>query len=175
MDGSRWGGDKGPASKGAPTAGLSAQASSGSGWGAPRPVEVLLDVTVTPPDDERKRKLWRYEGWWWQRGREAVCRYEEQEHATVTVLRLSDTAVTLLRQGEISCRQRFCAGEAGRTWYRTAHGTFPIAWHCRTLHVDTEPFHRPLLAQIRFSYDLELGGTRLGHYEVAIRIKTHDP
>ena len=142
-----------------------------AGWGLPRPVEVLLDVTMTPPDGQAERQSFRYQGMWWRRAQEAVCRYEEHGHATVTVLKFSDKEMILLRQGEITCRQVFRAGEAGRALYRTAHGTFPMSWRCRSLDVDMALSERNLLAQLWFSYDLELGGTFMGSYEVAIRIR----
>ena len=146
-----------------------------TGWGEPRPVQVLLDVAVTPPRGSRERQSFRYPGMWWRRGAEGLCRYDEQGHATVTTVKFSKSAVTLLRQGEIACRQAFRVGEAGRSLYRTAYGTFSMAWRCRHLQVDMAPPECGLLAQLAFSYDLELGGTFLGNYAVSMRIQARDP
>lgn len=130
--------------------------------------EIVLHVTVTPPDGPAERTTYRYTGRWWRRHERAFCRYVDPETAAVVTLKVADGTLTLLRQGEVTCRQAFRAGEAGRAWYRTPYGAWPLVWRCRRLDV------RLLdgAAAIRFSYEQELGGQYLGMYDVLVEVVT---
>lgn len=164
-------------------------------WGAPLEVGIALRVWTTPPDSPARREVYAYRGHWWQREGEAMCRYREADAAStaaaaiMTTLRFSRDQVTLLRQGEIACRQVFRVGQTGRGLYRTPYGAFPMVWRCHGL--EAEVFDRPAaqammlqgvgvdrvqdvrvrLAWLRFSYDLELGGQYLGRYEVHLDVR----
>ncbi len=140
-------------------------------WGASRRVRVGLQVLMAPPGGPSERQVHWYKGRWWQRDAEAMCRYEEHDRSTVTTLKFSNGELTLLRQGGIACRQVFRAGETGRAFYRTPHGAWPIAWQCHALEMERRE-NAVHLAQLRFSYDLELGGQHLGKYEVLVDV--HD-
>jgi uncharacterized beta-barrel protein YwiB (DUF1934 family) len=139
----------------------------------------VLHVAVTPPDGPVERQTFCYSGHWWRQDAKAVCRYEERDAAAVTTLKVAAGTLTLLRQGEITCRQSFRAGEAGRALYRTPYGIWPMAWRCRLLDVRLSDgpetavargFSGQDMAVIRFSYDLELGGQYLGLYDVLVEV-----
>jgi len=162
-------------------------------WGAPLEVGIALHVWTTPPDSPARREVYAYRGHWWQREGEAMCRYREADAAsadaaaTMTTLRFSRDQVTLLRQGEIACRQVFRVGQTGRGLYRTPYGAFPMVWRCHGLEaevlagpeayasgipgVDDVQDAQARLAWLRFSYDLELGGQYLGRYEVHLDVR----
>lgn len=146
--------------------------------GEPADVDLVVRVAVAPPDGPVEHRQFRYVGRWWRQADKALCRYEDKEAASVVTLKVAAGALTLLRQGDITCRQEFRAGEAGRALYRTPYGVWPLTWRCRQLDVRffagakeaIRDLSLPDLAVIRFSYEQELGGQYLGLYEVLLEV-----
>jgi len=148
-------------------------------WGSPEAVEIGLRVAVTPPDGPVEHQTFVYAGQWWRQDDKLLCRYEDRETASVVTLKVASGTLTLLRQGDIACRQTFCVGQTGQASYRTPYGAWPLVWRCHRLDVQlaagaekavTREPSGLVLAVIRFSYDLELGGQTLGLYDVQVDI-----
>jgi uncharacterized beta-barrel protein YwiB (DUF1934 family) len=99
---------------------------------------------------------------------EWVLRYVERtgENAEMrTTVKAREDCITVIRNGDLGFRHTYCPGKTATSWIHTPAGT-------AEMEVKTLDYRRRRWeggGELRFSYDLRMGGENLGKYVLHIQ------
>lgn len=133
--------------------------------------DVELTVTsVTGGQTIRQRAqgtLFRKEGRYFYRYQEPG----DQMGRTITIVRVDDDSIKIIRQGDVKAEQTFALGRTCGGYYTTPHGTLSLETKTRKLSVKLTDG----LGSLEWAYDLSAGGEAAGRFSVTIGIKPAVP
>jgi uncharacterized beta-barrel protein YwiB (DUF1934 family) len=112
-------------------------------------------------------------GEWVKKGDARYLTYGEPlEHLgnTRTTLRISETAIRLVRFGDVRMNMEFRQGETTRGSYETLYGTLSIevTTHSRRTELCDQK------ALLEWSYDLHMNGEKQGTYRMEVRVQEEE-
>ena len=111
-----------------------------------------------------------YEGKRVQKAASWYITYKEQMEGAgevSTTIKLSDKAITLIRQGGVSTRQQFEKGASTLSLYHSPYGPFTMETHTNKLRIQYEN-ELPVLIEI--SYQLWMNEQYTGEHELQIEL-----
>lgn len=111
-----------------------------------------------------------YEGKRVQKAASWYVTYKEQMEGAgevSTTIKLSDKAITLIRQGGVSSRQQFEKGASTQSLYQSPYGPFTMETHTNKLRIQYEN-ELPVLIEI--SYQLWMNEQYTGEHELRIEL-----
>ncbi|MFD2368483.1 DUF1934 domain-containing protein [Brevibacillus sp. GCM10020057] len=111
-----------------------------------------------------------YEGRCVQKAAAWYLNYKEQVEGAgevSTTLKLTERAITLVRQGGVSTRQQFEKGASTHASYQSPYGPFAMETHTNRLRVRYE---RELPTRVEIAYQLWMNGQYAGEHELTMVI-----
>ncbi|NRR19341.1 DUF1934 domain-containing protein [Brevibacillus sp. MS2.2] len=111
-----------------------------------------------------------YEGKRVQKASAWYLTYKEQMEGVgevSTTLKLTDTSITLVRQGGVSTRQQFEKGASTHSTYRSPYGPFAMETHTNKLRIRYEA---EVPVQVEIAYQLWMNEQYAGEHELKIEL-----
>lgn len=111
-----------------------------------------------------------YEGKRVQKASAWYLTYKEQMEGVgevSTTLKLSDTSITLVRQGGVSTRQQFEKGASTHATYQSPYGPFAMETHTNKLRIRYEA---EVPVQVEIAYQLWMNEQYAGEHELKIEL-----
>ncbi|ASJ56205.1 hypothetical protein BP422_23205 [Brevibacillus formosus] len=84
-----------------------------------------------------------------------------------TTLKLTDTSITLVRQGGVSTRQQFEKGASTHSTYQSPYGPFAMETHTNKLRIRYEA---EVPVQVEIAYQLWMNEQYAGEHELKIEL-----
>ena len=106
----------------------------------------------------------------YRKGDHTYIRYEEEPNElgrTVTLIKLEDNQIRIVRQGDVQAEQTFLPGEKRIGFYQTPQGRLEL--EIETHELTSEAVHG--IGITRWSYDLYASGTHAGTYRIKLLIQ----
>lgn len=111
-----------------------------------------------------------YEGKRVQKASAWYLTYKEQMEGigeVSTTLKLTDTSITLVRQGGVSTRQQFEKGASTHSTYQSPYGPFAMETHTNKLRIRYEA---EVPVQVEIAYQLWMNEQYAGEHELKIEL-----
>ncbi|MFA4133492.1 MULTISPECIES: DUF1934 domain-containing protein [unclassified Brevibacillus] len=111
-----------------------------------------------------------YEGKRVQKASAWYLTYKEQMEdvgEVSTTLKLTDTSITLVRQGGVSTRQQFEKGASTHSTYQSPYGPFAMETHTNKLRIRYEA---EVPVQVEIAYQLWMNEQYAGEHELKIEL-----
>ncbi|KMZ43860.1 MULTISPECIES: DUF1934 domain-containing protein [Bacillales] len=111
-----------------------------------------------------------YEGKLVQKASAWYLTYKEQMEdvgEVSTTLKLTDTSITLVRQGGVSTRQQFEKGASTHSTYQSPYGPFAMETHTNKLRIRYEA---EVPVQVEIAYQLWMNEQYAGEHELKIEL-----
>lgn len=112
-----------------------------------------------------------YEGKLVQKASAWYLTYKEQMEGAgevSTTLKLTDTSITLVRQGGVSTRQQFEKGASTHSSYQSPYGPFAMETHTNKLRIRYE---EEIPVQVEIAYQLWMNEQYAGEHELKITLE----
>ncbi|OPH49001.1 hypothetical protein BC351_37865 [Paenibacillus ferrarius] len=106
----------------------------------------------------------------YRKGNHTYIRYEEEPNElgrTVTLIKLEENQIRIVRQGDVQAEQTFVAGEKRIGYYQTPQGRLELEIETHELKSEAEQG----IGITRWSYDLYASGAHAGAYRIKLLIQ----
>jgi uncharacterized beta-barrel protein YwiB (DUF1934 family) len=106
----------------------------------------------------------------YRKGNHTYIRYEEEPNElgrTVTLIKLEENLIRIVRQGDVQAEQTFVAGEKRIGFYQTTQGRLELEIETHELTSEAEQG----IGITRWRYDLYASGTHAGTYRIKLLIQ----
>ncbi|NEW07591.1 DUF1934 domain-containing protein [Paenibacillus sp. SYP-B3998] len=106
----------------------------------------------------------------YRKGNHTYIRYEEEPNElgrTVTLIKLEENQIRIIRQGDVQAEQTFVVGEKRIGFYQTPQGRLELEIETHELTSEAEAG----IGITRWSYDLYASGTHAGKYRIKLLIQ----
>ncbi|SMO68158.1 DUF1934 domain-containing protein [Melghirimyces algeriensis] len=132
-------------------------------------IRLSIVSLIDSEDGERQEPIeQQMEGWFQTRENRWILKYTEKpgtEDEVKTTVKADQDEVTVIRQGAVSYRQRYCPGKMTSCLIETPGGV-------AEMDVQTLSYQRERLdegGQVQFSFRLFMEGEALGRYQLTIQ------